>query len=97
MDYQPGHHRQEDITLSKGDIVQLVSADSGWMFVQLMKDDFDKKGWVPDTYLERKLDVDISSIAGLYFLFLCIPVYMLSVVNSPINGYHRRLRLMSAN
>ena len=63
-DYHPGDHRKDDISLGKGDLVQLISADSGWMFVQLLKDDFEKKGWVPDTFLERKLDVDIASIAG---------------------------------
>ena len=64
MDYDPGQHRKDDIRLTKGDLVQLISSDSGWMFVLLLKDDFDQQGWVPDTYLERKLDIDVGSIAG---------------------------------
>eukprot|EP00111_Clytia_hemisphaerica_P024394 TCONS_00071974-protein len=64
MDYDPGQHRKDDIRLTKGDLVQLISSDSGWLFVLLLKDDFDKQGWVPDTYLERKLDIDVGSIAA---------------------------------
>ena len=64
MDYDPGQHRKDDLSLNKGDIVQLISSDSGWMFVLLLKDDFDKQGWVPESYLERKTDVDISAVTS---------------------------------
>ncbi|XP_047141564.1 uncharacterized protein LOC101236248 isoform X2 [Hydra vulgaris] len=37
LDYTPGHHKNDDLLLRKGDIVQLISADSGWMFVMLIE------------------------------------------------------------
>lgn len=65
LDYTPGHHKNDDLLLRKGDIVQLISADSGWMFVMLIEQEninnAGKQGWVPETYLQRNFDVVIDA------------------------------------
>lgn len=70
LDYDPGPHRKDDLHLSKGDLVQLISSDSGWMFVVLVKGESDQQGWVPETYLQRKPDIDVGSISGSFSMVL---------------------------
>ena len=72
MDYNPGTQKKEDLALSKGDVVQLISTDSGWMFVLYVNGDIEQQGWVPENYLERRHDVNVDSFGGKVLMKLWI-------------------------
>lgn len=55
-DYSPEDHKQEDIPLKKGDIVQCIASNAGWLFViktRAKNNNEQEQGWVPEAYLER--------------------------------------------
>lgn len=64
LDYVPTGKKKEDIALQKGDIVQLISNDSGWMFVVRVNGEGERKGWVPENYLERRYDIDLEALSS---------------------------------
>ena len=55
-DYSPEDNKQEDIPLKKGDIVQCIASNAGWLFViktRAKNNNEQEQGWVPEAYLER--------------------------------------------
>ena len=49
--------------MQSGDLMQLISVDKGWFFVELHRASEVLEGWVPSTYVERRWNVDFDKMS----------------------------------
>lgn len=62
-DYNPPQNDPGKLILQSGDLMQLISVDKGWFFVELHRASEVLEGWVPSTYVERRWNVDFDKMS----------------------------------